>query len=93
MLPFFPQLKRSHCVIAFFASALQAFGMYNIHALSGVTEGGIYGLIALGYSLIYKASGLMTFTQGDIMTLGAFLSLPSIIRWGFPSPSPLQLRF
>ena len=47
MLPFFPKLKRSHCVIAFLASALQAFGMYNIHALSGVTEGGIYGLILL----------------------------------------------
>ena len=43
----FPKLKASHCIIAFRASALQAFGMYNIHALSGVTEGGIFGLILL----------------------------------------------
>ena len=43
----FPKLKESHCIIAFLASALQAFGMYNIHALSGVTEGGIFGLILL----------------------------------------------
>lgn len=43
----FPKLRISYCLIAFFASAFQAFGMYNIHALSGVTEGGIFGLILL----------------------------------------------
>lgn len=43
----FPKLKLSSCFIAFFASGFQAFGMYNIHALSGVTEGGIFGLILL----------------------------------------------
>lgn len=42
-----PKLKPRHCAVAFFASAFQAFGMYNIHALSGVTEGGIFGLILL----------------------------------------------
>lgn len=42
-----PHLKIRNCLIAFFASAFQAFGMYNIHALSGVTEGGIFGLILL----------------------------------------------
>lgn len=41
--------------------------------ISGVLIGCIYGLIALGYSLIYKASGLMSFAQGDMLTLGAFL--------------------
>ncbi len=44
---FSPKLKVSHCITAFLASAFQAFGMYNIHALSGVTEGGIFGLILL----------------------------------------------
>ncbi len=43
----FPKLKFSHCLTAFFAAALQAFGMYHIHALSGVTEGGIFGLVLL----------------------------------------------
>lgn len=41
--------------------------------ISGLVIGCIYGLIALGYSLIYKASGLMSFAQGDMLTLGAFL--------------------
>lgn len=42
-----PKLKISYCITAFFASAFQAFGMYNVHSLSGVTEGGIFGLILL----------------------------------------------
>ena len=37
--------------------------------------GSIYGLIALGYSMIFKSSGLLSFVQGDILTLGAFLGL------------------
>ncbi|GHV37185.1 branched-chain amino acid ABC transporter permease [Synergistales bacterium] len=41
--------------------------------VSGLVIGCIYGLIALGYSLIYRASGLMNFCQGDILTIGAFL--------------------
>ena len=42
-----PKLKIKYCLIAFLSAAFQAFGMYNIHALSGVTEGGIFGLILL----------------------------------------------
>ncbi len=47
MLRHFPKLKRFYCLVAFFSSAIQAFGMYNIHAQSCVTEGGIFGLILL----------------------------------------------
>ena len=43
--------------------------------ISGLALGSVYSLIAMGYSLIYKASGLMTFVQGDILTIGAFLGL------------------
>ena len=41
------KLKPSYCIIAFLSSAFQAFGMYNVHALSGVTEGGVLGLVLL----------------------------------------------
>ena len=41
------KLKFSFCIIAFLSSAFQAFGMYNVHALSGVTEGGVLGLVLL----------------------------------------------
>ena len=41
------KLKFPNCLIAFLASAFQAFGMYNVHALSGITEGGVLGLTLL----------------------------------------------
>ena len=41
------KLKPSYCLVAFLSSAFQAFGMYNVHALSGVTEGGVLGLVLL----------------------------------------------
>ena len=35
------------CAIAALGSAIQAFGLYNVHSISGVTEGGILGLTLL----------------------------------------------
>ena len=43
----FPKLKPANCATAFFSSAFQAFGMYHIHALADVTEGGVLGLTLL----------------------------------------------
>lgn len=40
-------LKRNNCIIAFLSSAFQAFGMYNIHALADITEGGVLGATLL----------------------------------------------
>ena len=43
----FPKLKPVNCAIAFLSSVFQAFGMYHIHALADVTEGGVLGLTLL----------------------------------------------
>lgn len=43
-----PQFKAVPCLQALLGSAILAFGMYNIHSVSGVTEGGILGLTLLG---------------------------------------------
>ena len=53
--------------------------------LSGVAQGCIYGLIALGFVLIYKATETVSFTQGELMMLGAFCGLAFV--------SYLQLPF
>jgi uncharacterized membrane-anchored protein YitT (DUF2179 family) len=42
-----PKLKPSACAMAFFSSAFQAFGMYHVHNLADVTEGGVLGLTLL----------------------------------------------
>ena len=41
------KLKPTNCLIAFLASAFQAFGIYNVHALADVTEGGVLGATLL----------------------------------------------
>ncbi|MGE0802551.1 MAG: branched-chain amino acid ABC transporter permease [Lautropia sp.] len=41
--------------------------------ISGVAMGSIYGLVALGFAMIYRAIGLVNFAQGDIVMLGAFI--------------------
>lgn len=35
------------CLLAFFSSGFLAFGMYNVHAISGITEGGVLGAVLL----------------------------------------------
>ncbi len=52
--------------------------------ISGVAQGCIYGLIALGFVLIYKATETVTFAQGDLMMLGAFGGLALMTLLGFP---------
>lgn len=43
----FPKLKPANCAVAFLSSVFQAFGMYHVHALADVTEGGVLGLTLL----------------------------------------------
>ncbi len=43
--------------------------------LSGLANGCIYGLLALGFVLIYKATETVNFAQGDMMMFGAFLAV------------------
>ena len=42
-----PKLKAHNCVILLVGSIIQAVGIYNIHAVSSVTEGGVLGLTLL----------------------------------------------
>ncbi len=52
--------------------------------VSGVAQGCIYGLIALGFVLIYKATETVNFAQGELMMLGAFCGLALMSFAGFP---------
>jgi branched-chain amino acid transport system permease protein len=52
--------------------------------ISGIAQGCIYGLIALGFVLIYKATETVTFAQGEMMMLGAFGGLACMTMLNFP---------
>ena len=52
--------------------------------ISGVAQGCIYGLIALGVVLIYKATETVSFAQGELMMLGSFIGLIVMSALGLP---------
>lgn len=52
--------------------------------IAGVAIGCIYALIALGFVLIYKATEVVNFAQGDVMMLGGFVAFTFAVLWDFP---------
>lgn len=52
--------------------------------LNGLALGCIYGLVALGFVLIYKATEMVNFAQGDLLMLGAFMAFTFISLLGLP---------
>ncbi len=47
--------------------------------INGVTLGSIYGLIAIGYSMVYGIIGMINFAHGDVFMVGAFIALILIL--------------
>lgn len=52
--------------------------------ISGIAMGCIFALIALGFVLIYKATEVVNFAQGDVMMLGGFVAFTFASLWNFP---------
>jgi branched-chain amino acid transport system permease protein len=52
--------------------------------VNGLAVGAIYGLTALGFVLIYKATEVVNFAQGDLLMLGAFIAWTLIVPFGLP---------
>ena len=84
------KIKISSCIIAVLGSAVQAFGLYNIHALSGVTEGGILGLTLLlehWFQISPSVSGLaangICYVMGWKLLGKVFLVYSAIASAGF----------
>jgi len=57
---------------------------------SGITVGATYALAALGFTLIYNASNVINFAQGEFIMLGGMLAV-FFIKAGIPMPAALAL--
>lgn len=57
------------CALALTGSAIQAFGLYNIHAFAGVTEGGVLGLTLL----LHHWLGLSPAISGFLLNAACYL--------------------
>ena len=50
-------------------------GYFLQQLINGLTLGAIYGLIAIGYTMVYGIIGMINFAHGEIYMIGAFISL------------------
>ena len=58
--------------------------MFFQQILSGLVLGSIYALVALGFVLIYKATEVVNFAQGEFLMFGAFVGYSLMVIWGLP---------
>ncbi len=52
--------------------------------VSGIVVGSIYALVALGFVLIYKATGVINFAQGEFLMVGAYICLGMVTTLHIP---------
>jgi branched-chain amino acid transport system permease protein len=53
---------------------------------SGIGIGCVYGLIGIGFCVIYNASGIVNFAQGAFVMLGGIVTYTAMNSWGLPLP-------
>ena len=58
------------------------FAYFLDQLINGLTLGSIYGLIAIGYTMVYGIIGMINFAHGEIFMIGAFLAMIAILLFG-----------
>jgi branched-chain amino acid transport system permease protein len=59
--------------------------------INGITLGSIYGLIAIGYTMVYGIIGMINFAHGDVFMVGSFLALIALLVLGVTAATPFLL--
>jgi branched-chain amino acid transport system permease protein len=57
------------------------------YALSGITVGSIYAIVAIGFNIIYATTGIINFAQGEFLIVGAMTAI-SFCQW-LPLPAAI----
>jgi branched-chain amino acid transport system permease protein len=61
-------------------------GLFLQLTVSGLTNGAVYALAALGFVLIYKSSDVINFAQGELLLVGAYMTYFFVAQMGMPWP-------
>lgn len=56
---------------------------FLVITVTGLAQGAIIAIVALGFLLIYKATGVVNFAQGDLVTLGAYVAVWAATKNGW----------
>lgn len=54
--------------------------------IGGVATGSLYAMLAVGFVMVYAATGVANFAQGSLAMVGAFMTFTAATRWGWPVP-------
>jgi len=65
-------------------SLLDQSSLFLQQLVNGITLGGVYALIAVGYTMVYGVIQLINFAHGEIYMLGAFLAYTMVTVFGLP---------
>jgi branched-chain amino acid transport system permease protein len=60
-------------------SVRQRMDYFAQQLINGIVLGSIYGLIAIGYTMVYGIVGMINFAHGDIFMIGGFIALISFL--------------
>ena len=52
--------------------------------INGLTIGSVYALVAIGFSVVYGALGLVNFAHGDVLMAGTFIAFGMHVGLGLP---------
>src|SRR5213080_619336 len=66
-------------------------GDFVSNLIIGITNGAVYGLIAIGYSLVYGILELINFAHGDIFMLGGMMVATMTTSWALTIKSGIVL--
>src|SRR5437667_3363010 len=68
---------------------IQQLPVFVQQLINGVTLGSIYGLIAIGYTMVFGIIGMINFAHGDVFMIGAFIALMAILAIGLTASANL----
>ncbi len=60
------------------------------YLITGLTQGAIYALVAAGFNLVYAATGIINFAQGEFVMLGGLLAV-TFVAWHMPLAAAVLL--
>ena len=66
-------MHASHSIVGYFAQYELTWSYFLAQLVAGVTLGSVYGLIALGYSMVYGILKLLNFAHGEVFMVGSYI--------------------
>src|SRR6201981_2366256 len=65
--------------IAATSEAAPGMEVFTQQLINGITLGSIYGLIAIGYTMVFGIIGMVNFAHGDVFMVSAFIALVTLL--------------